>query len=262
MLLVVDIGNTQSTLGLYQNEVLVHKWRMASDKTDTADELHERLYGYFCMFGLDLSQLTEAAVASVVPRLTQEWRHMLLHILDEGDILIVSTKRHCGIEIAMDENVQVGADRIANALAAKVSYGPSTIVVDFGTATNIDVVDARGRFRGGAIMPGLMSSANSLFANAARLASVDLVCPKHALGTNTEEALQSGIIIGTAAQAEGLVRRIKAELIEPKATVVATGGFATEIAKATDIFDTVDSDLTIRGIYYIWKHRADKRSNN
>ena len=263
MLLTVDIGNTQTTLGLF-NEAgqLLRQWRMASDKTDTADELHERLFGYFLMLGLDLADVRHVAIASVVPVLTREWHYMLGHILEQEDVLTVDATRDCGIKIAMPDPRQVGADRIANAVAARASYGAPVIVVDFGTATNIDVVDGCGAFRGGAIMPGLMLSARALFSQAARLSSVSLVVPAHALGTDT--AVQSGIVIGAAAQAEGLVRRIVGELRaeDPglsKVPIVGTGGLVREIARATNLFDALDPDLTVRGIYQIWEHRAKKR---
>ena len=136
-------------------------------------------------------------------------------------------------------------------------------MVDFGTATNIDVVDANGSFRGGAIMPGVLSSAEALFSHAAKLSSVPLVKPENALGTTTEEAIQSGIVLGAAAQAEGLVSRIIDELATesptmPRPTVVGTGGYATEVARATDLFDVVDPELTIRGIYLITAHAYAK----
>mgnify|MGYP000930434338 CR=1 FL=1 len=260
MLLTVDIGNTQTTLGLF-NEAgqLLRQWRMASDKTDTADELHERLFGYFLMLGLDLADVRHVAIASVVPVLTREWHYMLGHILEQEDVLTVDATRDCGIKIAMPDPRQVGADRIANAVAARASYGAPVIVVDFGTATNIDVVDGGGAFRGGAIMPGLMLSARALFSQAARLSSVSLVVPAHALGTDTETAVQSGIVIGAAAQAEGL-GELRAE--DPglsKVPIVGTGGLVREIARATNLFDALDPDLTVRGIYQIWEHRAKKR---
>ena len=147
---------------------------------------------------------------------------------------------------------KVGADRIANAVAAIKSYGSPVIVVDFGTATNIDVVDRTGTYRGGTIAPGLMLSAEALFARAAKLSSVPIAAPEHALGDSTESALQSGLVIGAAAQAEGLVARIKAELDIEDATVVGTGGLARTVSVATDLFDVVDPDLTLRGIREIW----------
>lgn len=265
MLLTVDVGNTQTTLGLFDADgSFIRQWRMASDKTDTADELHERLFGYFLMFQMSLSDVTDVALASVVPGLTREWRFMFDHILQKEDVLVVDSKRDCGIRIDMPDPRQVGADRIANAVAARERYGSPVIVVDFGTATNIDVVDRSGAFRGGAIMPGLKLSAGALFSQAAKLSSVSLQVPDHALGDSTETAIQSGIVIGAAAQAEGLVRRVVDELRteDPdlgKVTVVATGGYSHEISQATDLFDALDFDLTVRGIYLIWRHRAKKR---
>ena len=157
------------------------------------------------------------------------------------------------------------AQTIANALAAKATYGAPVIVVDFGTATNIDVVDATGAFRGGAIMPGLLLSANALFSRAAKLSSVPLVVPPHALGDSTETAVQSGVVIGAATQIEGLVERIQRELAAegdniPRATVVGTGGYSETIAEATEIFDALDPDITIRGIYQIWAHAVEKHA--
>lgn len=261
MLLTIDVGNTQTTLGLFDEAgSMSRQWRMATDHTDTADELHERLFGYFLMLGLSLESVTDVAIASVVPILTQEWHYMMTNILKAEDVLVVDAQRDCGIPINMPDPRQVGADRIANALAARTTYGAPVIVVDFGTATNIDVVDGTGAFRGGAIMPGMLSSAQALFSRAAQLSSVPLVVPPHALGDTTETAVQSGIVIGAAAQAEGLVRRIKAEIGAPEATVVTTGGFSRVVAQATDVFDAVDPDLTTRGIYLIWRHRAEKRS--
>ena len=137
--------------------------------------------------------------------------------------------------------------------AALDKYGAPVIVVDYGTATNIDVVDARGAYRGGAIAPGLVLSARALFARAAKLANTPLVAPAQALGYDTETAIQSGTVIGAAAMAEGLVRRIREEIDAPNATCVATGGLAYVIAEATDLFDDIDQDITLRGIWLIWK---------
>jgi len=265
MFLSVDVGNTQTTLGLFELDgTLVRQWRMATDHTDTSDELHERLFGYFQMFDLSLASVTDVAFAGVVPILSQSWQRMLREVIGSEPLMVDAT-RDCGIAINMPDPRQVGADRIANALAALKTYGAPVIVVDFGTATNIDVVDASGAFRGGAIMPGLLLSAQSLFARAAKLSSVPLVMPPHALGNSTETAVQSGIVIGAAAQAEGLVRRIQDELAAegtdvPRATVVGTGGFSSTIAEATDLFDAIDPDLTIRGIYQIWRHAVEKHT--
>ena len=252
MFLAIDVGNTQSTLGLFdEGGALVRGWRMSTDATDTSDMLHSRLWGFFGKDGLSLADVTDAGVASVVPALERAWRRCLGAHLGH-DPLVVSAGRPYGMEITMPNPRQVGADRIANAIAARSTYGAPVIVVDFGTATNIDVVDASGAYRGGAISPGLMLSANALFARAAKLASIPVEAPEHALGDSTEAALQSGLVIGAAAQAEGLVSRIKAELGAPGATVVGTGGLARTVARATNVFDAIDPDLTLRGIREIW----------
>ena len=252
MFLAIDVGNTQTTLGLFgEDGALAHGWRMATDASDTSDALHARLFSYFAKDGL------EAGVASVVPALERSWRRCLEAHLGH-DPLVVRAGHDCGMEIAMPLPGQVGADRIANAVAARSTYGAPVIVVDFGTATNIDVVDASGAYRGGAISPGLMLSAGALFSRAARLASIPIEAPARTLGDTTETAMQSGLVVGAAAQAEGLVARIKAELGEPDATVVGTGGLARTVSAATDLFDAIDPDLTLRGIREIWIGERDR----
>lgn len=252
MFLAIDVGNTQTTLGLFDGDgSLVRGWRMATDATDTSDALHARLFTYLMKDGLKLDLVDDAGVASVVPALERAWRRCL-----EGHLgrepLVVRPGHDCGLEIAMPQPRQVGADRIANAVAARATYGAPVIVVDFGTATNIDVVDAAGRYRGGAIAPGLMLSAGALVSRAAKLASIPVEAPSHALGDTTESAMQSGLVIGAAAQAEGLVARIRDEIGAPTATVVGTGGLARTVAQATTLFDAIDPDLTLRGIREIW----------
>ncbi|WP_322290501.1 type III pantothenate kinase [Paratractidigestivibacter sp.] len=252
MFLAIDVGNTQTTLGLFDDEGgLVRGWRMVSDAAQTSDMLHARLWTYFAKDGVELAEVTDAGVASVVPPLQRAWWVCLRELLGHEPLRIDASTDY-GMPIDMPDPSTVGADRIANAIAAVETYGAPVIVVDFGTATNIDVVDQRGAYRGGAISPGLMLSANALFSKAAKLASIPVVAPEHALGNSTETAMQSGLVIGAAAQAEGLVARMKAELGAPDATVVGTGGLARTVSQATDLFDTVDSDLTLRGIRQIW----------
>lgn len=278
MFLSVDVGNTQTTLGFLDNSGnFIQQWRMATDKTDTTDSLHARLYSYFMMYGLPLEAISDVAIASVVPQLSSEWVRMMRQVCATEPLLVDAT-RDCGIEVKLENPREVGADRLANAVAAKITYGAPVIVVDFGTATNIDVVDATGAFRGGAIIPGMHLSAQSLFSRASRLASVPLVVPPSPLGNSTETAVQSGIVIGAAAQAEGLVARIQAVLAQEAAsagssdadsaeknlykpaTVVGTGGNCAIVAAATTLFDALDPDLTTRGIWQIWQHRARKRA--
>lgn len=257
MLLTIDIGNTQTTIGAFSEtgETLVC-WRMPTNRADTSDSLRSRLFGYFTMDGFDIREVDDACVCSVVPVLTRAWLRCFQRLLGH-DPLIVGTGADAGMELYLKHPESVGADRIANAVAATLTYGCPVIVVDFGTATNIDVVDRKRRYRGGAIMPGLILSAEALFERAAKLSSIPIEAPAHALGDSTESALQSGLVIGAAAQAEGLVSRIKDELQMPEAKVVGTGGLARTVSVATDIFDAIDPDLTLRGIREIWQWQRD-----
>lgn len=250
MLLAIDMGNTQTALGLFDDRTLLHSWRMPTDRTFTADEIQMRIEDYFSMSGYDLSLVDAIAFAGVVPELSREW-HEVAARLDLPAIVV-------GAETAEVTNIravrpnEVGADRIANATAAAALYGAPAIVVDFGTATNIDVIDQTGAYIGGAIAPGIRISMEALVARASKLASVPFEAPQHAIGRNTVECVQCGIVVGPAAMAEGLVARMKRELNETNATVVATGGLASVVANSTDVFDVVDSTLTLKGICEIW----------
>ncbi|MGI6231054.1 MAG: type III pantothenate kinase [Tractidigestivibacter sp.] len=258
MFLAIDVGNTQTTIGLFDEEgASVHGWRMSTSRTDTSDMLDSRLHGFFSKDGLDLSSVDCAGLACVVPVLTRAWSKCLTDHLAQPP-MVLTPGEWCGIDVDMPNPRSVGADRIANAVAAKRTYGAPVIVVDFGTATNIDVVDADGKYRGGAISPGLMLSASALFSRAAKLSSVPIEAPAHALGDTTETAVQSGIVVGAAAMAEGLVGRIKEELDIPEAPVIATGGLARTVSKATTLFTTVDPELTLRGIVDIYQMREER----
>ncbi len=253
MFLSVDVGNTQTTIGLFDDGGANHMcWRMPTIHTDTSDSLRSRLHGYLVMDGFDVSIVEDAAVASVVPVLSRAWLRCFQRLLGH-DPLIIGPGTACGMRLDLQNPSSVGADRVANAIAAVRSYGSPVIVVDFGTATNIDVVDRSGAYRGGTIAPGVMLSADALFSRAAKLSSVPIEAPSQALGDTTEKAVQSGLVIGAAAQAEGLVARIKDELDIHDATVVGTGGLARTVSMATKLFDAIDTDLTLRGIRDIWE---------
>lgn len=246
MILAVDMGNTQTAIGLFCDDQLLSSWHMPTDRAHTKDEIHVRLLGFFRMYGHDLSSVEAIAFAGVVPQLVREWEAVAAQI--DAEFLAVGRDTAAVTPIVADNPSEVGADRIANSVAAAAFHGAPAIVVDFGTATNIDVVNADGAYIGGAIAPGLRISMDALTARAARLASVPLEAPAHAIGRNTVEAVQNGLVVGTAAMAEGLVTRIKAELGAPDATVIATGGLAGIVAECTDLFDAIDGQLTLRGI--------------
>ncbi len=254
MLLAIDMGNTQTALGLFDNDELVHAWRMPTDRTLTKDELHVRLLGYFHKDGLDLGCVHAIAFAGVVPQLMREWEGVAREM--GARLVVVGRETEAVTNIDAPNPAEVGADRIANATAAAALYGAPSIVVDFGTATNIDVIDERGAYIGGCIAPGIRISLDALTARAARLASVPLEAPATTIGRSTVEAVQSGTVVGAAAMAEGLVARIKRELDCADATVIATGGLARVVAEATDAFDHVDPQLTIKGICEIYRRLA------
>lgn len=253
MFIAVDVGNTQTTLGLFDAQGIIRiVWRMVTDTHETSDMLHARIISYCIKDGIDPQDITQGALASVAPSVDRAWKRCLSALCRDG-MVVVDTRLTLPLTLDIDHPEQLGADRIANAIAALATYTPPVIVVDFGTATNIDVLDSDGVYRGGCISPGLMLSAEALFGRAAKLSSIPIVAPQHCLGTSTEKALQSGLVIGAAASAEGLVARIKQELDCPQALVVATGGLSHTVAEATDLFDEIDPTLTLRGIYEIWK---------
>lgn len=256
MLLAIDMGNTQTALGLFDGGELVRSWRMPTDRSFTADELHVRLLGYFRMYDLALSDVDAVAFAGVVPQLSRAWRAVARRL--SADAVVIGADTAEVTKVNAPNPSEVGADRIANAVAAETFYGAPAIVVDFGTATNIDVIDADGYYIGGAIAPGLRISMEALTARAARLASVPLEAPAHAIGSTTVEAVQSGAVIGAAAMAEGMVARIKAELGAPDARVIATGGLAGVVAGSTDAFDDVDGQLTLKGICEIYRRMCNR----
>ena len=253
MFLAIDVGNTQTTLGLFDEKgQMLHGWRMSTNSIDTADMLHGRLFTFFMKDGLLLDDISAGGIACVVPAISRAWKRCFELLLNKPltRINALSTDK---IRFNIPHPELVGADRIANSVAATERYGYPVIVVDFGTATNLDVVDKDGVFRGGAISPGIMISANALFARAAKLSSIPIKTPETVLGNTTESAVQAGIVVGAAAQAEGLVTRTLKEPGIEGATVIATGGLANTVSEATDVFDVVDPQLTMRGIYLIWK---------
>ncbi len=279
MLLAIDMGNTQTAMGLFDGDELVQSWRMPTDRSYTADEIHVRLMGFFKMYGLSLDAVDAIAFAGVVPQLSREWHAVADRIA--ADAIVIGPQTAAVTKLRAARPQAVGADRIANAvaaetfygapaivvdfgtatnidvIAAETFYGAPAIVVDFGTATNIDVIDEDGYYIGGAIAPGIRISMDALAARAAKLASVPLEAPEHAIGRDTEECIKVGAVTGAAAMAEGLVARMKRELGREDATVIATGGLASIVADSTDAFDVVDGQLTIKGICEIYRRMRE-----
>lgn len=246
MLLTIDVGNTNTVLGVFEGEDLVESWRVKTDPRDTADELSLTYRGL-----LGDMKVTGLAACSTVPAVLGELRRMLARYFPKMPAIVVEPGVRTGVPLLYDNPKEVGADRIVNSLAAYHLYGGPAIVVDFGTSTNFDVVSARGEFLGGALAPGIEISIDALASRAARLLKVELVRPRSVIGKTTVEALQSGILYGFAGQIDGLVRRIVAEL-GGTATVVATGGLAPLVIAESETIQWHQPDLTLIGLRLVF----------
>ena len=251
MLLAVDVGNTQTVLGLYRDGDLVEHWRVATDRSRTGDELAVLLGGL-----LDPDAVDGICLSTTVPSIVREWER-LADRWAHAALLVVGPGVRTGIPIRYDDPREVGPDRIVNAVAVRARYGAPAIVVDFGTSTNFDVVSADGEYVGGVLAPGIEISMEALFARAARLVNVDFAAPESVVGKTTVGGLQSGLVYGFAGQVDGIVARIRDELGAPDATVVATGGLAELIAPHSSVIEHVDPFLTLEGLRLVWELNRD-----
>ena len=251
MLLLMNINNTNTMLGLYQNEEWIANWRIASDRAKLPDEYAMLLKSLFDFEGLYWENISGVALASVVPPLTTSFVEMCQRFLNR-DPLVVTHDIKTGVKVLTDYPAEVGADRILNALATHRLHGSPAIVVDFGTATTFDAVSAEGDYLGGAIAPGLGIAAEALFSRTANLPRIELVAPSKAIGRNTIHCMQSGLVLGYIGLIEGLVTRIRAEL-GGQAKVIGTGGLAPLLAKKTNIIETVDQMLTLEGLRLMYE---------
>ena len=245
VLLALDVGNTQVVVGAHDGEGWCARWRIHTERTRTADEWASILGGLLGLRGMELGECRDVAISSVVPRVTMALREMARGYTGLEPFVVAPGVR-TGVRILTDNPREVGSDRVLNALAARERYGGPAIVVDFGTSTNLDVVSAEGDYIGGAIAPGLAIAAESLFQRAAKLQEVELTAPPRAIGRNTIECMQMGIVVGYAGLVERLVRDTRAEL--GPAQVIATGGLVSAVRQATDVIDHVDPDLTLEGL--------------
>lgn len=253
-ILAVDVGNTNMVLGAYEGARLLRTWRMATVHDRTEDELAVAIEGLLAQEDLALADLDALAVGSVVPPLTQAFTRLGERYLDHPTF-VVAPGIKTGVRLRVDNPAEVGADRIANTLAAHRRYGGPAVIVDFGTTTNFDVVSAEGDFLGGSFAPGLEVSAESLFGRASRLFRVALTPPAAAIGKNTADCLRSGLMFGYVGLVEGLLARILAEL-PVKPSVIATGGLASTIAPLATSIERVDEDLTLEGLRMLWELNA------
>ncbi len=252
MLLAIDIGNSHTTIGVYDGARLDHHWRLQTNRQDTADELAIALHGLFTCHGLSFSAISGAIVASVAPSLENSWLARL-KTLTANPISVASVRERLGMAILVEHPGQVGVDRLVNAVAAYAQYPGPLIVIDFGTAITFDCVSATGAFLGGAIAPGLMLAMEALASRTALLPRVDLtISPQAAIGGNTVEALRSGLLLGYGGLVEGLLARLVGEFGAgqlPK--VIATGGQAGLVAHWAPAITAVVPFLTLEGLRLI-----------
>ncbi len=250
MLLALDVGNTNITIGIFNGPDMCASWRIATDVERLADEYAVMLLAFLRDEDIPRSVVTEAIIACVVPDLMPVFGQLCQRYF-KLDPVLVGTGTRTGVRVLYDNPREVGADRIVDVVAALRLYGPPPLViVDFGTATVFDAVSAEGDYLGGAIAPGIGISSEALFERAAKLYRVELERPKSAIGKNTAAAIQSGILFGYVGLIEGMVARFKKEL-GGSARVVATGGWAHLLAKETRVFDAVDENLTLTGLRMI-----------
>ena len=250
MLLAVDVGNTQTVLGVYEGESLADHWRLATERTRTGDELGVLLGGL-----IDAEAVDGICLSTTVPSIVREWEG-LAERWAEAPLLVVGPGVKTGIPIRYDDPREVGPDRIVNAVAARERYGAPAIVVDFGTSTNFDVVSPDGEYVGGVLAPGIEISMEALFARAARLVNVDFAAPPTVIGKTTVGGLQSGLVYGFAGQVDGIVGRIRGELGTPSAPAIATGGLAELVAPHSAVIERVDPFLTLDGLRLVWELNA------
>ena len=260
MLLTIDVGNTNTVLGVFDGEEVVEHWRIATDPVRTADELAITLRGLLSQSPkTGQRELNGIAVCSTVPSVLHEMREMVQRYYGDIRALIVEPGVRTGISVRIDNPKEIGTDRIMNTVAAVHMYGGPAIVVDFGTSTNFDAVSARGEFVGGALAPGIEISVDALSRRAAQLLKVELTRPSRVIGKNTVAALQSGIIFGVAGQIEGIARRMAEELhpSDPGAvTVIATGGLAPLVIDEVKVIDAYEPWLTLIGLRLVWERNT------
>jgi type III pantothenate kinase len=252
MLLAIDVGNTNTVLGLFDGEKLTSSWRMKTDARETADELALKFKAILS----DSPQVTGISLCSTVPAVLREMRTMLGKYFQDALQVIVEPGIKTGVPVLTDNPKEVGADRIVNSLAAFTLYGGPAIVVDFGTSTNLDVISAKGEFLGGALAPGIEISIDALASRAAQLRKVELIAPRNVIGKNTVEALQSGAIYGFAGQVDGLVDRIIDELGAPVKAVIATGGLAGIVVPESETITAHEPDLTLIGLRLMYERNS------
>jgi type III pantothenate kinase len=258
MLLVVDVGNTNIVLGLFNNDEPVNFWRLSTDKDKTSDEYSILIHQLFQYNNLNIKDVKDVIISTVVPNIMYSFEHAIRKLFSI-EPLIVGPGVKTGMNIKYDNPKQVGSDRIVNAVAAYEKYGGPLIIVDFGTATTFCAVSKEGDYLGGSISPGMKISSDALFQRAAKLPRVELVKPYKVICKNTVSSMQAGIIYGYVGLVEYIVKKMKVELKSMDIKVIATGGLSTLIAEETDCIQVVDRFITLEGLKIIYDRNKEER---
>jgi type III pantothenate kinase len=251
MLLAIDVGNTNLTLGVFRGDELLHDWRLKTDRDQTVDGWGVLIRNLLMLADVPASEINGIVIASVVPSLNDSLRRMAERYFQRTPLLLDSTV-DTGLTIAIDNPAEVGADRIANSVAAFARFGGPCVAVDFGTAINFDVVQANGSYIGGLLCAGVEVAAKALFSNTAKLPQIEVTRPAKLIGTSTVSALQSGLFYGSLGLLDGILERLLAEL-GPDTKIVGTGGQAHVICPSSKYVQEVDEHLTLKGLRLIWE---------
>jgi type III pantothenate kinase len=257
MLLAVDVGNTNIVLGLFKNDELIMNWRISTDKSKSADELGMLVAQLFSYNNLDITMVSDVIISSVVPSIMYSLQHMAIKYCD-CEAIVVGPGIKTGMNVKYDNPKQVGADRIVNAVAGFKKYGGPLIIVDFGTATTFCAISENYEYLGGTISPGIKISSDALYQKAAKLTKVELVKPDRVICKNTNESIQSGVLLGYVGLVEYIVKRMKKELGAPDAKVIGTGGLAYMIQEESEVIDHIDRLLTLEGLLFIYQMNRGK----
>lgn len=251
MLLTIDVGNTNITFGVFHEDALEMRWRMATDRAKMPDEYGMILSFLFEHNRINLSDISGICISSVVPQVTSKLEDAIRYYISKP-VLLVNYQLNLGLKLKIDNPSEMGNDRIADAVAIKTIYGYPTCLIDFGTATTFNIIDRAGDYIGGAIAPGIQTSAEALFLKTAQLPNINVQRPPHIIGKNTIHSMQSGLFFGYVSLLEGMVTRYKKEIGEDM-RVIATGGLAEVLKMETDMIEEVDSWLTLSGLKKIWE---------
>ncbi len=259
MILLIDVGNTNVTIGACEGNEIKASWRMTTNKDQTSDEIGVTLRNFLTYNEIDIANIEGTIISSVVPPIMYSLTHAVRKYIGTEPIIVKSSSK-MGLTIKVDNPKEVGADRLVNAVAAIKKYKAPLIIVDFGTATTFCTINKDKEYLGGVILPGVKISLNALVEKTAKLPRIEIAKPESIIGTNTVSSMQAGMYYGYAGSVDNIVTKIKEELGED-ATVIATGGLARMIAKEAKTIDTIDSELTLEGLKIIYDNETEGKEN-